>query len=60
GDHPVNDDDDHRRYLSTQTPTSPRKGQPTMATSPHHIGTSTYLDELLTQVSPDLMRQMCP
>ena len=29
-----------------------------MATSPHHIDPSTYLDELLTQASPDLMRQM--
>ncbi|MGP5655967.1 transposase, partial [Candidatus Corynebacterium faecigallinarum] len=29
-----------------------------MATSPHHIDPSTYLDDLLTQASPDLMRQM--
>lgn len=29
-----------------------------MVTSPHHIDPSTYLDELLTQASPDLMRQM--
>jgi putative transposase len=29
-----------------------------MATSPHQIDPSTYLDELLTQASPDLMRQM--
>ena len=29
-----------------------------MATSPRHIDPSTYLDDLLTQASPDLMRRM--
>lgn len=29
-----------------------------MATDPHHIDPTAYLEELLTQASPDLMRQM--
>ncbi|STC66636.1 transposase-like protein [Corynebacterium diphtheriae] len=29
-----------------------------MATNPHHIDPTAYLEELLTQASPDLMRQM--
>ena len=29
-----------------------------MAAGPHHIDPTTYLDELLVQASPDLMRQM--
>ena len=29
-----------------------------MAANPHHIDPTTYLDELLTEASPDLMRQM--
>ncbi|CAB0617236.1 hypothetical protein FRC0129_02093 [Corynebacterium diphtheriae] len=29
-----------------------------MATDPHHIGPTAYLEELLAQASPDLMRQM--
>ena len=29
-----------------------------MATTPHHIDPTAYLEELLTQASPDLMRQM--
>jgi hypothetical protein len=31
-----------------------------MVTSPHDIDPSTYLDDLLTEASPDLMRQMRP
>lgn len=35
-----------------------------MAANPHHIDPTAYLEELLTQASPDLMRQMltvkCP
>ena len=40
------------------TPTSPRKGNTTMAASPYSIDPTTYLDELLAQASPDLMRGM--
>ena len=29
-----------------------------MATDPHHIDPTAYLEELLTQAFPDLMRQM--
>ncbi|VFB07555.1 transposase for insertion sequence element [Corynebacterium striatum] len=29
-----------------------------MAAGPHHIDPTAYLEELLTQASPDLMRQM--
>ena len=29
-----------------------------MAADPHHIDPTAYLEELLTQASPDLMRQM--
>lgn len=29
-----------------------------MATAPYHIDPTTYLEDLLTQASPDLMRQM--
>ncbi|ERS60644.1 hypothetical protein HMPREF1261_00305 [Corynebacterium sp. KPL1818] len=29
-----------------------------MAANPHHIDPTAYLEELLTQASPDLMRQM--
>ncbi len=29
-----------------------------MAAAPHHIDPTSYLEELLTQASPDLMRQM--
>ena len=29
-----------------------------MATDPHHIDPTGYLEELLTQAFPDLMRQM--
>lgn len=29
-----------------------------MATDPNHIDPTAYLDELLSQASPDLMRQM--
>ena len=29
-----------------------------MTTNPHHIDPTGYLEELLTQASPDLMRQM--
>ncbi|CAB0965355.1 transposase [Corynebacterium diphtheriae] len=29
-----------------------------MATAPHHIDPTAYLEEFLTQASPDLMRQM--
>ena len=29
-----------------------------MATAPHHIDPTKYLEELLTQASPDLMHQM--
>lgn len=29
-----------------------------MAADPHHIDPTTYLGELLTQASPDLMRHM--
>lgn len=29
-----------------------------MAADPHHIDPTEYLEELLTQASPDLMRQM--
>jgi len=29
-----------------------------MATAPHHIDPTAYLEELLTQAFPDLMRQM--
>ena len=29
-----------------------------MAASPHSIDPTTYLDELVAQASPDLMRQM--
>ncbi len=38
--------------------TLPRKGNTTMAASPHSIDPTTYLDELLAQASPDLMREM--
>ncbi|MFS0289900.1 hypothetical protein ACL1FZ_12690, partial [Corynebacterium striatum] len=31
---------------------------PIMAAGPHHIDPTAYLEELLTQASPDLMRQM--
>lgn len=40
------------------TPTSPRKETPAMAAAPHSIDPTTYLDELLSQASPDLMREM--
>lgn len=34
------------------------KGKPTMAASPYSIDPTAYLDDLLSQASPDLMRQM--
>lgn len=40
------------------TPTSPRKGNTTMAAGPYSIDPTTYLDELLAQASPDLMREI--
>ena len=32
--------------------------EPTMAAGPYSIDPTTYLDDLLSQASPDLMRQM--
>ena len=37
---------------------SSKGSKPAMATNPHHIDPTAYLEELLTQASPDLMRQM--
>ncbi|SPJ39784.1 hypothetical protein CHUV2995_00568 [Corynebacterium diphtheriae subsp. lausannense] len=37
---------------------SSKGSKPAMATDPHHIDPIAYLEELLAQASPDLMRQM--
>ena len=43
--------------LSTQLPHLTEKHM-TMTAAPHSIDPATYLDDLLAQASPDLMRQM--
>ena len=40
------------------TTTYPRKDDTHNGRWPHHIDPTAYLEELLTQASPDLMRQM--
>ena len=49
---------DHRGYLSNQLLPILERKYPAMAADPHHIDPTAYLEELLTQASPDLMRQM--
>lgn len=48
---------DHRSTFRINSYIS-SKGTTTMAASPHSIDPTTYLDELVAQASPDLMRQM--
>ena len=45
-------------YLSNQLLPILERKYPAMAADPHHIDPTAYLEELLTQASPDLMRQM--
>lgn len=51
-------EDDHRGYLSNQPLHSLERKFSTVVTYPHHIAPTAYLEELPTQASPDLMRQM--
>ena len=48
---------DHRSTFRLNSYIS-SKGTTTMAAGPHSIDPTTYLDDLLSQASPDLMRQM--
>ena len=48
---------DHRSTFRLNSYIS-SKGTSTMAAGPYSIDPTTYLDELLTQASPDLMREM--
>ena len=53
----MNEAGDHRSTFRFRNHTS-SKGITTMAASPYSIDPTTYLDELLAQASPDLMREM--
>ena len=48
---------DHQSHLSNQL-LHLLEREPTMAVGPYSIDPTTYLDDLLSQASPDLMRQM--
>ena len=48
---------DHQSHLSNQL-LHLLEREPTMAAGPYSIDPTTYLDDLLSQASPDLMRQM--
>ena len=48
---------DPQSHLSNQLPHLLER-EPTMAAGPYSIDPTTYLDDLLSQASPDLMRQM--
>lgn len=50
---------DHQIHLSNQLlHFLDSKGKPTIAAGPHSIDPIIYLDDLVGQASPDLMRQM--
>ncbi len=46
---------DHQSHLSNQL-LHLLEREPTMAAGPYSIDPTTYLDDLLSQASPDLMR----
>ena len=48
---------DHQSHLSNQL-LHLLEREPTMAAGPYSIDPTTYLDDLLSQASPDFMRQM--
>lgn len=48
---------DHQSHLSNQL-LHLLEREPTMTAGPYSIDPTTYLDDLLSQASPDLMRQM--
>ena len=48
---------DHQSHLSNQL-LHLLEREPTMAAGPYSIDQTTYLDDLLSQASPDFMRQM--
>lgn len=53
----MNDADGHRSTFRFHNHTS-SKGITTMAAGPYSIDPTNYLDDLLAQASPDLMREM--